>query len=61
MKNDFIPSMIMGGLIGVLIASICWSITVRKFKTKAIEANVAEYIIDSKTGDSTFIFTNKIK
>lgn len=53
--------MIMGGLIGVLIASICWSITVRKFKTKAIEANVAEYIIDSKTGDSTFIFTNKIK
>jgi hypothetical protein len=51
--------MLISFIMGAFIAIICCLIYVQELKKQAINANVAEYIINPKTGDVTFIYTNK--
>lgn len=54
MDESFIPGALLGFLFGVLAFCVPWKLACDDLKSKAIERGAAEWLVDQKTGTTTF-------
>lgn len=61
MQNDFIPGLLIGGIIACIAVMLCHSLTQTKIREDAIKHGVGKYILTTPTStEATFVWvTNK--
>jgi len=52
--DSFMPGIVIGIVIGFAVTSMFWFSETNFYKAKAVELQVAEWVLDAKTGKTTF-------